>query len=805
MKNIELLSPVGDFDCLKAAIQNGADAVYLGSTAFNARYSAKNFGLEDLEMAINYAHIRNSKVYLTLNTLITTNELHDAFNLAKAAYNLGVDAIIVQDLGFANLLINTFPNLPIHASTQMTITNLNGAKLLENMGFKRVVLSRELSLENISYICKNSNIEIECFVHGALCISYSGQCLFSSMVGGRSGNRGKCAQACRLPYELIQNKKSIDKGYLLSPKDLCTLEFLPDLVNTGIHSFKIEGRMKTPEYVATVTKIYRKYIDIILEEKNFKIDTQDLVDLKQVFNRGGFSSGHLLKDANKKLIFKEKSNNMGIFIGNISNYNSKKGHVTIDLANSICLGDTISFEKEPSKYTISELIIKGKNIPSASCKQTATVGRMKGNIHNGDKVYKLSSKNLTINALSSFKNTEQKKVKLDASICIKESQPITFHISPKNIYENLKDIQILVKSDVAPIKAINFPVNKDRIISQLNKTTDTPFTFDKINVDLEDNLYIPNISILNKLRRDSLILLQKSIIEKYKKQSNLDFKLNYSPNNLSTLKKEVSISLLLNNLSLIEDYSNIKGINHIYIPLRYFLNPKYSGILSILCKNYNIYIYLPTIIKDNFENIFINIIERALKIYNIKGFVISNIGSIELLNKFSTSYELIGNFTLNIFNSETLNKYLKLGLKKVTLSPELNKENLLELTNKFNFQTEIIVYGALPLMTCNYCILGKSNKCYSDCPSYCNNKNKYYLKDRKGFHFRFIPDNTQTITTIYNSKITSISIDEFTCSNYRIDILDETISEINDIIQKVKTGKRLEGQQYTNGNLYRNI
>ena len=320
MKNIELLSPVGDFDCLKAAIQNGADAVYLGSTAFNARYSAKNFGLEDLEMAINYAHIRNSKVYLTLNTLITTREINNAFNLAKSAYNFGIDAIIVQDLGFANLLINTFPDLPIHASTQMTITNLNGAKLLENMGFKRVVLSRELSLENISYICKNSNIEIECFVHGALCISYSGQCLFSSMVGGRSGNRGKCAQACRLPYELIQNKKSIDKGYLLSPKDLCTLEFLPDLVNTGIHSFKIEGRMKTPEYVATVTKIYRKYIDIILEEKNFKIDTQDLVDLKQVFNRGGFSSGHLLKDANKKLIFKEKSNNMGIFIGNISNY-----------------------------------------------------------------------------------------------------------------------------------------------------------------------------------------------------------------------------------------------------------------------------------------------------------------------------------------------------------------------------------------------------------------------------------------------------------------------------------------------------
>ena len=214
MKKIELLSPVGDFKCLKAAVQNGADSVYLGSSDFNARYSAKNFNLEELEEAINYAHLRNVKVFLTLNTLIKNDEFADAINLATKAYELGIDAIIVQDIGLANILLKNFPDLPIHASTQMTCHSLSGAKKLEASGFKRIVLSRELSLNDIEYIKSNTSCEIEVFAHGALCISYSGQCLYSSLIGGRSGNRGKCAQGCRLPYSLLENTNVIDKGYL---------------------------------------------------------------------------------------------------------------------------------------------------------------------------------------------------------------------------------------------------------------------------------------------------------------------------------------------------------------------------------------------------------------------------------------------------------------------------------------------------------------------------------------------------------------------------------------------------------------
>ena len=365
---VELLAPVGNFECLKAAVQNGADSVYFGSNSFSARAFAENFDASTLKEAIKYAKLRGVKTNLTLNTLIKDNELENAFNLAKQAYELGIDAIIVQDLGLADLLIKNFPDLTIHGSTQMSIHNLEGALELQKLGFKRVVLSRELSLDEIEYICQNSKIEIECFIHGALCISYSGQCLFSSMVGGRSGNRGKCAQSCRLPYELLENDKKIDAGYLLSTRDLCGLKFLPKLISCGVTSFKIEGRMKSSEYVATVTRIYRKYIDLannclqFNNMENYIIDPNDEKELMQVFNRGNFSNGHLENKPNKNLIYKEKPNNMGLFLGIVQKYNSSKGHITVKLNEPIEIGDTISLQNETGTYTISELLQKNQNI-----------------------------------------------------------------------------------------------------------------------------------------------------------------------------------------------------------------------------------------------------------------------------------------------------------------------------------------------------------------------------------------------------------------------------------------------------------
>lgn len=235
---LDLLSPVGDFDCLKAAVQNGADSVYFGADLFSARAFAHNFNLDELKNAIEYAKLRGVKTNLTLNTLLKDDEFDKAINLAIKAYEFGIDAIIVQDLGLAMKLISLIPDLPIHASTQMTIHNLNGALELQELGFKRVVLSRELSIDEINHICKNTKPETECFIHGALCISYSGQCLFSSLIGGRSGNRGKCAGPCRLPYELLENDKKIDSGYLLNTRDLCGLEMIPSLLSARCNLFK---------------------------------------------------------------------------------------------------------------------------------------------------------------------------------------------------------------------------------------------------------------------------------------------------------------------------------------------------------------------------------------------------------------------------------------------------------------------------------------------------------------------------------------------------------------------------------------
>ncbi len=376
--NVELLSPAGDMECVRAAVQNGADAIYVGVSSFNARSSATNFTLEELKEVIDYAHIRNVKVHLTLNTLIKNDEFFEAISIAEKAYEFGIDAIIVQDLGLASMLISSFPKLPIHASTQMTTHNLGGVQVLERLGVKRIVLSRELSLPEIEYICRNSNVEIETFIHGALCISYSGQCLFSSMVGGRSANRGKCAQACRLPYQLLQDKRLIDNGYLLSPRDLCGLDYLPNLIEAGVKSFKIEGRLKSPDYVATTTRIYRKYIDLYFSSNPYEINLKDRKDLLQVFNRGNFSSGHLDKNANLDLVFKQKQNNMGIYIGNVSNYNDKKGHVTLNLNDKIAIGDSITFENEPTKYKISELIFQGRNIPFACDNEVVTIRQNEG-------------------------------------------------------------------------------------------------------------------------------------------------------------------------------------------------------------------------------------------------------------------------------------------------------------------------------------------------------------------------------------------------------------------------------------------
>ncbi len=797
IKKPELLAPVGDFECLKAAVQNGADCIYLGIDTLNARISAQNFTLDTLKEAIRYCKIRGVKTNLTLNTLIKDNEIESAFDIAKKAYEYGIDAIIVQDLGLAKILIDSFPDLPIHGSTQMSIHNLQGVLQLQELGFKRVVLSRELSIEEIEYIAQNSDIEIECFIHGALCISYSGQCLFSSMIGGRSGNRGKCAQGCRLPYELIDEDNTvIDKGYLLSPRDLCGLEYLPRLINSGIASLKIEGRMKTPEYVATVTRIYRKYIDLATSKKTFAVDKNDLKELMQVYNRGNFSEGHLPSHPNKDLIFQEKSNNMGLFLGYIAKYNSTKGLITLAINEKIKIGDTISIENISGTYTISELMSNHTNIKEALPDEFITIGRMKGNIKIGAKVFKMSSKTLSQKSLSSFENNIQtKQVPLNCEVSIVKNNPISIHVSSASNINLYRKLDIYCEIDAIPQIALKHPLEKEKVQLQILKTNNTPYYFKNVKIRLDNDAFLPNIKAINELRRTALSLVEKFAISQIERKSKSSL-----PNiDLNKTKQETKLSLLLNKLNTNYNYDLLNGFDNIYIPVNFFREKEFEKIIKNFDKKFNLYIYLPTIIKPNYRNLLATAIKTAIEKYNVKGFVVSNISNIKFLNSFEKDFEFIGNYTLNVFNKYTINELNKLKIFKNTISPELDASTAKKISNYSN--SELIVYGKVPLMNMSYCPLGKSNKCYPTCDMKCRNNKKYYLKDKMNFKFEILPDNVQTVTTLYNSKITSISPYDFPNATSRIDILDESIEEIQEIINIVKSGNRFGGQEFTNGNL----
>ena len=479
------------------------------------------------------------------------------------------------------------------------------------------------------------------------------------MIGGRSGNRGKCAQACRLPYELIKDSICIDKGYLLSPKDLCGLNFLPQLIKAGVCCFKIEGRMKSPEYVGIVTKIYRKYINKVLNNEDYIIEKQDLLDLMQVFNRGNFSDGHLNNESNKDLIYKNKPNNMGIYIGNVSNYNANKGHISLNLNYPLSIGDTISFEREDSQYTVSELMIDNKNISTAEPNQYVKIGRMKGKIKAGDKIYKLSSKDLFNSIKPSFSGAEFVKNKIIGEIDIHENSPIVFKVT---LAKNSK-ISVTIPSKIMPVPALKTPITKERIIEQLSKTNNTCFEFENIIVNLDDNLYIPSISALNELRRSALLELENIIVSQYNRKPAF-----YTIPNFEKIEdiNNHKISLLLNNLDIKKDYSKLTNVDKLYIPLKYFCNKNYIDVLKNLSNSFNIYIYMPTIIRDNYRNLFINNINNALNSLNIKGFVISNLGDLILLKNFINNYEIISNYTLNVFNNITANELLNNNVKMVS-------------------------------------------------------------------------------------------------------------------------------------------
>lgn len=480
--------------------------------------------------------------------------------------------------------------------------------------------------------------------------------------------------------------------------------------------------MKSPEYVAIVTRIYRKYIDLALSKNEYKIDKNDRKMLMQVFNRGMSSSGHFDDEPNKDLVFKEKPSNMGIYLGKVEKYNKNKGHITLTLKDSISIGDTISLEKETGSYTVSELMNNNKNITETKAGQTVTIGRMKGNINPGNKIYKLSSKQLSNFAKETYKS-ENRKVHLNCVVTIKKGLPISIEILNHSNLLVYKDLKMTYTSNYIPEEAKNKPLDVQTVINQISKTSSTPYVFDKINVNLDDNVFLPKLSILNELRRNALENVESFAISKiHRNVENFDINTKDSKDciidnmrsfanqkNINNKNDIYNISLLLNKINIDYDYSKLDRVEKIYIPLKYFSIKKYENILKTISKKADLYIYMPTIVKGNYKNLFFANVENAIKKYSIQGFVISNICNIMLLNSIfddlNKYFKIISNYTFNVFNKYTVLELKKLGISTYTLSPELDKETIFDLSNYNYLKKELIVYGKTPVLNMNYCLL----------------------------------------------------------------------------------------------------
>jgi len=779
MKKIELLAPAGNFESLVAAVQNGADAVYFGGDKFNARINSENFQNEELAKAIQYAKLRNVKTHLTLNILIKDKEFKEAMNLVDFAYLNGIDAIIVQDLGLAKAIIKKYPNLEVHASTQTTTYNKETIEQLEKIGFKRAVLSRELNIEEIKNIVQNTNLEIEIFIHGALCICYSGQCLMSSLIGGRSGNRGKCAGTCRLPFELLEENQTVQKGYLLSSKDVCTLDFLPEIIKTGISSLKIEGRMKSPEYVSVVTSIYRKYLDLAQSEKPYVVEAQDKEKLMQIFNRGGFSTGYLKGKLGRDMMFIKKTNHIGIEIGKVISYNKQKGHIKLKLDKELNLGDSICIKDSSCK--ISELMKNNQNIKNAAKGEFVTIGRLKGPIKSGDTIYKTVSIKMKNEILQ--KNTKE-NVKRNIEVTVNAIEKEPLEIIFKDVKTNIK---IIKKGEIIK-KAEKLGTDKERICEQLQKTGNTIFNIEKIETNINEKIFIP-IKEINELRRIALEELEKEIIKTFKRNKVVATQEEKTVS--KNLKTNMQVGLLLNNIKK-QDYSKIQGADRIYLPINLLFNPNIKEEIDQIFKNYKTYIFLTSVIKGKYYELVKNKMEEYKN--KAEGIVVSNLSQINMIQ----DKKMFANYTLNIANNNTIKLLEQLNFEQITISPEMDKETISALDS--NIPKELIVYGRTLLMTSEYCPIGTGIKC----PGICKNK-EFYLKDRMGFKFPIITNPINCNSMIYNSKITSISYKDLNINNIRIDILEESIEEINNIIKVHKLGNRMEGQNYTNGNLNREI
>lgn len=724
----ELLVPAGDMESLQQAIFNGADAVYLGCKNFGARKFAKNFSNDEIINAIKLAHLYGVKVYVTMNTLIKDSEVSAFLNQVEFLHRQGIDAILIQDFGMMCLVLETFPNLEVHASTQANTSSKDTAELYYKLGVKRVVFSREMTLEEINAI--NVPIEKEVFIHGALCICYSGECLMSSMLGTRSGNRGECAGSCRLPYSLEKGEKIIETHkYLLSTKELNIAPKISELLKSNITSFKIEGRMKSPEYVGFITKFYRNLID-----NPNAVNLQEEIDkLKTIFNRE-FTYGNLFLTDQYELINKKTPNHIGLEIGKVISVTPEK--IKIKLTRPLNQHDAIRFLNSCKGFIVNFLYDKENNLVSKA--DDICYVDNKVNLQENDVVCKTKDSIL----LNELKNIPKRKIKIDVKVIAKLGEKLKIIVTDGT---NKTDV-----TGNAIQASINSPITKERIITQIKKLGDTPFLIDKVEVKADENIFI-SIKELNDLRRlyvEKLIALrQQNKVEIIKKD------VLFNPNNFKTIENEKTVTAQVFTEEQLKACLNLK-LERIYTENVELYN-KYKA-------NKNIVYKLPRCSRNPQE-----LLQEK------------NLLSDYLLPR-NNHIDYIGDYHLNVTNIYTIYYLHKLNIAPVNISVELTEQEIIELiaNYKAKFKTspniELLTYGLIENMIIKGNILKLEQDNYD-----------YHLIDAKERRFPVFYDGVNTHILNYEKREISDLRVLSSVNSYRFNFFKENSAEIKRIISNI--------------------
>lgn len=750
---IEILAPAGSYDAFVAAVNAGAHAVYMGVSKFNARTMASNLRIDEYISAIDYAHKRNVKVYLTLNTLLFDNEIEEALEIVVKLYNVGLDAVIVQDIGIATLIHKLMPDLALHASTQMSTLNLDQVKYLEALGFTRVVLGRELSVDEIRAIAQRTNLEIEIFVHGALCVSVSGQCMASSLIGDRSANRGSCAQPCRMRYSLYAKDKHtpiIFNRYILSKKDIFGLDKLQELKEAGVKSFKIEGRNRTIEYTAGVVKRYKEALD-----NNFEISQNVEKELLQLFNRSGKSDGYLNGIRYKNSISHLSPKNTGLVLGKV--LAREKEYIKIRLEECIDLHDGVEILNEEVNVPFVVTCIKderGKIINKKCGKGTVIyLGDVKGKIDIGDIVYKTSSKELNEFSREYItKKENNKRLKYDVEVLIKKG----INICAK---ECLTGVEVSLK--YVPEDSKTSGVTLDKIKEVFSKTEDTSVEFTNIMGNIDNKLFVP-VSKLNELRRNLVEAIQNSKctkrnleIDKVKELLKEENRTKQSGAKKNIINKKTT-AIYMYKYNKETDYIELckqkfgAKLDKLYVTARDFKAYENDIMKYILNENIDVFFVIPNVVLNNMEKYIKQNIERLINI-GIKGIVVGNMGYIKLCKDLKEKYDisLVGDYSLNITNRYTAKEFDFFD----NITPLFETE-LVDLEKIENIANIEIVEGLATAMTTRYCIIASfvcDVKQKGQCKTQCK-KDEYYIVDDYGKKYNVIPDNTDCITELVRNK-----------------------------------------------------